>query len=74
MKRVGGSFILKLILTIAALVAAAHGGRPGGVPRAAAQTTCSNTECHGYAMCRYMPRSNCALFARDGGCMATRCP
>lgn len=67
------SVVFKIILTIFVMAGATHLGVMGGVPRAEAQT-CSNTECHGYAMCRYMPRVNCALFARDAGCAATRCP
>ena len=75
MTRISRSFLLKFILTVAALAVAMHVGVLGDVPRAEAQVqSCSNTECHGWAMCRYMPRSNCALFAREGGCTATRCP
>ncbi|HEX8393518.1 MAG TPA: hypothetical protein VF665_14335 [Longimicrobium sp.] len=73
MPRVNRSVVCKIILTLVVLSGAMHLDVLGGVPRAEAQT-CSNTECHGWAMCRYMPRVNCALFARDGGCAATRCP
>jgi hypothetical protein len=73
MARISRSLLLKFVLTLVALAAATHLGILGGVSQAQAQT-CANTECHGWQMCRYMPRVNCALFSRDGGCTAGRCP
>lgn len=72
--RIGSrSLLLKMLLTLVALLAAMQLGVTGmGVSRAQAQA-CPNTECHGWQMCRYSPRVSCALYTRDGPCTASRC-
>jgi hypothetical protein len=74
MSKLPRSLLLPFLLTIVALLAAMHLGIAAvKVPRAEAQT-CPNSECHGWAMCRYSPRVSCALYTRDGPCLASRCP
>lgn len=67
-------FLLPFSLTAVSLVAAMHLGIPGlGVTPSKAVSTCPNTECHGWQMCRYSPRVVCALGSKDGPCTAWAC-
>lgn len=74
MRIVSRSFLLSFSLTVVALSAAMHLGIPKVAVRPAnATSSCPNTECHGYQMCRYSPTVICALHTREGPCTAWRC-
>ena len=67
-------FALPFAVTTAALIAAMHLGIARvGAATAEAQSSCPNSECHGYAMCRYTPNVSCSLHGRLGPCLAERC-
>lgn len=74
MKSISRSFLLRLSLTVLALAAAMHLGIPKLAIRPAdAISTCANTECHGAEMCRYAPKTVCALSSKTGPCTASWC-
>lgn len=74
MRSISRSFLLPFALTAVALMAATHLGIAKlAISPADASTTCPNTECHGWQMCRYSPGVICALASRTGPCTAWQC-